>query len=154
MLVLLLLTIASSCKKDDNVGGTAVEKLAGDWHVKVNGGTTYYSLYTFNTADNSNSEMWIQSAGLKAGTTAIGVKGKVGVNVSEQTFSATNVTNIASTSATIPTFSIANGKVITNGTVGPVSKTPADSISFDLIVNGVTYKVEGYHKTGFLEDLP
>lgn len=150
----LMMVFTISCKKDEPVGGTAVQNLSGDWHVKVNATGTYSSLFTYNTAANVPTEMWIQAASIKSGTTALGIKGKVSVNIADQTFSGTNIENIGATKATIPTFNVANGKVVTNGTVGPVSKTPADSISFDLIINGVTYKVEGYHKTGFLEDLP
>src|SRR5690606_37812279 len=101
---------------------------------------------------DSSSEMWVQtSAALSSGGTSIAVKGKVPVDISTQSFSGTNIANIAASKTTIPTFSIANGKVVTNGTIGPASKTPADQILFDLIVNGVTYKIEGYHKTGYLE---
>jgi len=152
IMLLLLVVVTSSCKKDQEIGGTAVQTLSGDWYVRVNNTGAYMALYTFNTSANVATEMWVQSTALKAGTTVIGVKGKVGVDVSNQTFSATNTANIATTSSSIPTFSVANGRVVTNGTTGPVSKTPTDSISFDLIVNGVTYKVEGYHKTGFMLD--
>jgi len=155
-IILSLITVfSSSCKKDVPAGGTAVEKMAGDWYVKVNAGEDYFSLYSFNTAANSSSEMWLQTSGaFSDGTSVIAVKGKVSVDLAGQTFSGTGITNEAATKATIPTFAIANGKVVSNGTIGPASKTPADLISFDLIINGVTYKVEGYHKTGFLEDIP
>jgi len=148
-------TLLLSCKKDVPAGGTAMEKMAGDWYVTVDGEEDYFSLYTFNTSDNSSTQLWIQSNGLRAETGPIGVKGKLSADLNGQRFSGTNVTNISSvTSGTIKTFSVANGKVVTNGTVGPESKTPADLISFDLIIDGHTYKVEGYHKTGFLEDIP
>jgi hypothetical protein len=150
----LLIVFSFSCKKDEPVGGTGVQNLSGDWHVRVNDAGAYSSLYTFNTADNTTTQMWVQATGLRSGTVNIGVKGKVDVNVADQTFSGANIANIGTNKTTLPTFSIANGKVTTNGTVGPVSKTPADAITFDLIINGVTYKVSGYHKTGFMEDLP
>lgn len=150
-----MIVLAAACKKDVPAGGTAVQNMAGDWYVKVNGTGDYYSVLTFNTADNSSTEMWVQtSAAIKSGATVIAVKGKVPVELGGQTFSGSNIANIASTKATIPTFSIANGMIVPNGTIGPNSKTPADLISFDLIVNGVTYKIEGFHKTGYLEDIP
>ena len=155
VVILIVTVFASSCKKDVPAGGTSVQNMAGDWYVKVNNTGNYSQMLTFNTSANSSTEMWLQtSAALKSGTTTIGVKGKVAVELGGQTFSGTNVANIASTKTAIPTFSIANGKVVTNGTVGPESQAPADMISFDLIVNGVTYKIEGYHKTGYLEDIP
>ncbi|WP_052496368.1 lipid-binding protein [Pedobacter lusitanus] len=150
----LLVIFSSSCKKDQEIGGTAVQNLAGDWYVKVNGTGPYIVLSTYNTSANVSTEMWLQSTGLKSGTTALGVKGKVSVDVSSQTFTAANTANVAGTSATIPTFSVANGKVVSNGTVGPGSKTPTDLISLDITINGVSYKVEGFHKTGFQSDLP
>jgi len=155
ILMSLLVVFSFSCKKDDAVGGTNVQNLSGDWYVKVNGAGNYATAYTYNTSDNSSTQMWIQSTGIKSGTKALGVKGKVSVNVTGQTFSGTGITNVnAATSTAIPTFAIANGKIVSNGTVGPQSKTPTDLISFDLIISGVTYKIEGYHKTGFLTDIP
>ena len=155
IVVFIMIVFASSCKKDVPPGGTSVQNMAGDWYVKVNNAGNYSSLLTFNTSANTSTEMWVQtSAALSSGGTAIGVKGKVPVDIGAQTFSGTNITNIATTKTTIPTFSVANGKVVVNGTVGPASNAPADLISFDLIVNGVTYKIEGYHKTGYLEDIP
>jgi len=155
VVVFIIIVFASGCKKDVPAGGTSVQNMAGDWYVKVNNTGSYYAVMTFNTSANSSTEMWVQtSASLKSGTTVIAVKGKVPVEIGAQTFSGTNIANIATTKTTIPTFSIANGKVVTNGTVGPESNAPADLISFDLIVNGITYKIEGYHKTGYLEDIP
>lgn len=164
-----MIVFASACKKDVPAGGTAVQNMAGDWHVKVNDDSGYYvTMYTFNTSDNSSSVMWVQANGLTSNNIhvntdpaegpvrglPIGVKGKVNVDIVNQTFSGSNITNVNTNATNVPTFSIANGKVTTNGTVGPESKSPADQITFDLIVNGVTYKVSGYHRTAYLEDLP
>lgn len=150
-----MIVFASACKKDVPPGGTSVQNMAGDWYVRINGAGTYTALLTFNTSANSSTEMWVQtSASLSSGGTPIGVKGKVPVDITAQTFAGTGIANIAATKTTIPTFSVANGKVVTNGTIGPNSKSPADLISFDLIVNGNTYKIEGFHKTGYLEDIP
>lgn len=155
IIVLIMVVFASACKKDVPAGGTSMEKMAGDWFVTVNGGEDYFVLRTFNTSADVSTEMWLQSStALKSGSTVIAVKGKIPVSINDQSFSGTNIANIAATKTTIPTFGVANGKVVTNGTVGPVSKGATDLITFDLIVNGVTYKIEGYHQTGFLEDLP
>ncbi len=155
IVVFIMIALTSACKKDVPPGGTAVQVMAGDWYVKVNNTGNYFSVLTFNTSDDSSTEMWVQtSAALASGGTSIAVKGKIPVDINTKTFSGTNIVNIAASKTTIPTFSIANGKVVTNGTVGPASNSPADQILFDLIVNGVTYKIEGYHKTGYLEDIP
>lgn len=153
VVIFMMIVFASACKKDVPAGGTAVQNMAGDWYIKVNNTGDYAQVLTFNTSDNSSTEMWLQTpSGLKSGATVIGVKGKISVDLGSQTFSGANIANIASTKTTIPTFSVANGKIVPNGTVGVNSKTPADLITFDLIVNGVTYKIEGFHKTGYLED--
>lgn len=168
LVVLVIAVFISSCKKNVPAGGTAMEKLAGDWFVKVNDKSGFYwTIYTYNTSDNSSVTMWLETTGLTSNNIhvntdpakgpvkglPIGFKGKVSVDVGAQSFSANNVANVNANTA-VTAFSIANGKVISNGTVGPVSNTPADLITFDLIVNGVTYKVSGYHKTGFISDEP
>lgn len=134
-----------------------MQNMAGEWVVRVNDIGKYYTITTYNTSANVSTEMWLQASGLRdslSHTNIPGVKGKVGVEITAQAFSANGATNVASNSATVPTFTVANGKVITNGTTGPVSKTPADSIYFELTVSGATYKVSGFHRTGFMTDEP
>ncbi|HKG07204.1 MAG TPA: lipid-binding protein [Pedobacter sp.] len=156
LLAIILTVFGTSCKKDQEIGGTAVQKMSGDWYVLINGDTEegHFTMYTFNTSDNSSTQIWIQANSLATETGGIGVKGKMNVDLNSMTFSGTNVTNIGSSRVANPTFAVANGKVTTNGTVGPVSNTPTDLISFDLIIGGKTYKIEGYHKTGFVQDVP
>lgn len=150
-----LVTVAmSACKKDPEPGGTAVQDMAGEWHVRVNQTGDFSILNTFNTSDNTPNVMWVQALDLESAGVSIGVKGKTGVDYANKLFSGTGIVNIASTKGDIPTFAIANGKVIPNGTKGPVSKTPTDSIYFELNVQGTVYKVSGFHKTGFMEDVP
>ncbi|MDQ0636844.1 hypothetical protein QF042_000409 [Pedobacter sp. W3I1] len=150
-----LITVAiSACKKDPEPGGTAVQDMAGDWYVKVNEAGAYSTLLTFNTSENTPNVMWVQGTGLKSGATVLAIKGKTGVDYPNKLFSATNIANVSTAAGRPASFSIANGKIIPNGTKGPVSKSPTDSIYFELNVDGAVYKVGGYHKTGFLEDLP
>lgn len=144
----------SSCDKDDDIGGTAVQDMSGDWYVRVNETGEYFALYTFNTSNNDADLMWLQCTGLETESTALGIKGKVSVVYDQKTFSGENIENIAATKSEIPAFAVANGVIIPNGTVGHVSETPTDSIYFELNVNGQSYKVSGFHKTGFMEDLP
>ena len=159
LILLLAVVLASfniSCKKDQEIGGTAMQKMSGDWYVTINGDEEngHFSLFTYNTSDNSSTQMWLHSDRLRDEGVLIAMKGKISADVNGMTFSGTNIANIGLSGTANPTFSIANGKVVTNGTVGPVSNTPTDLISFDLTIGGVTYKIEGYHKTGFVEDLP
>ncbi|MEJ2904910.1 lipid-binding protein [Pedobacter panaciterrae] len=153
MLMVIAAVYATSCKKDVDYGGTVMQKMSGDWHVSVDNSAKRYNLYSFNTADNSAKQFWIQSTGLRAGTKNIAIKGKINVDLGSQTFSVSNVTNVA-VGAPYTSFSISNGRIITNGTVGPGSGTPTDSITFDLNIDGATFKVTGRHKTGFVEDRP
>lgn len=152
--------ILVSCQKDPEPGGTAVEKMAGQWYIRVNGTSKYYSITTYNTSENSSTSMWVQASGLRdsvlnVNSVAIpGIKGKVTVDLPNQTFSANPSTNVASNSATVPSFVIANGKILTNAAKGPVSRTPADSIYFEMTISGKTYKVSGFHRTGFMEEDP
>jgi hypothetical protein len=151
--VLIIFTLAS-CQKDPEPGGTAVEKMAGQWFVKVNNAGNWYAITTYNTSGNVPNEMWLQVTGLAAaGITP--VKGKVAVDLTSQTFSGENISNVfATTSATLPAFSVASGTVISGAATGPVSNAPADSINFNLVINGATFNIAGFHRTGFLEDEP
>lgn len=147
-------TVFFACQKDAEIGGTAVQDMAGDWFVRINGEQEYFPLYTYNTADNAPDLMWVDGEDLALGDVPLGIKGKVSIAYGEKSFSGENISNIAGTSEDIPDFSIADGKIVPNGTKGPVSGTPADSIYFELKVGGQSYKVEGYHRTGFLKDDP
>jgi hypothetical protein len=128
--------------------------MAGDWHVKVNDAGAYSTLYTFNTSENTANQMWVQAGSIKSGAVVLAIKGKTGVDYGNKLFSGVNIANVSTVTGKPATFTIANGKIIPNGTKGPVSKSPTDSIYFELNVGGTVYKVSGYHKTGFLEDLP
>lgn len=147
----------SSCKKKLEVGGTAVQKMSGDWIVLIDDDREEgnFIISTFNTSDNSSTQLWIQANTLTTEADGnFGIKGKINVDLNAMTISGTNIANIGRSAAANPTFNISNGKIVTNGTVGPGSNTPTDLISFDLTVRGKTYKIEGYHQTGFLEDEP
>ena len=143
----------TSCKKNQEPGGTAMQKMSGDWYVNIgNDEETFFALSTFNTSDNSSTQIWIQAGGLSDEGVSIGIKGKINADLASQTFSGSNIPNIGTSAGDNPTFSISNGRIVTNGTEGPGSGTPTDAISFDLNIDGHTYKISGYHQTGFLED--
>ena len=75
--LILLLTALSvsftSCDNETEPGGTAVEKMAGDWWVTAtimqNGneagdsGAGHFRMYTYNTAANVPNEMWLEDGG-------------------------------------------------------------------------------------------
>ncbi len=143
-----------SCKKNDyNAGGTAVQPLANEWWVHFAAGdadypaSQYFNLATYNTAANLPTEMWFDD--MNNGKSFWDVKGKVAVN--GLNFSGANVANQDYTS----TFTVTNGKVITNGAHAPGSKDVTDSIYFQIQFSdepGVTHTVAGYARTRFPED--
>lgn len=154
----LLLLATASCQKDPEITNTAVVNMAGEWFVRINNHPKRWVMTTYNTATDSKTEFWLQTTALRDEdnnpVTNIGVKGKVPIQLNGQTFAGNDITNVAASVTINPKFSVANGKVITNGTVGVASRTPADSIYFEINVNGKVFKVSGFHRTGFLVDEP
>ncbi|MFD0792708.1 lipid-binding protein [Mucilaginibacter litoreus] len=158
-LAALLIPVLSACNKIPEREGTTVEKMAGEWYVRIDDKPKRYIMTTYNTSTNSADEFWVQTSNLRdldvGPNENINIKGKVPVQLSAQTFAGTGLTNIlAATATAIPKFEVANGKVITNGTVGVASRSPADSIYFELKVKGKTFKISGFHRTGFQADEP
>lgn len=150
--MLIGLACFSSCKKDEDQGGTATKTMAGEWflHYSVDGGKTYTSKYyhfsTYNTAANTSSTMWLDD--LK---TFWQMKGKVSIDLANKTFSATDVANTYYDSS----FTITDGKIMDNVAKASGSKTLTDSIYFKATFSdevGTEYILAGYRKTGFLED--
>lgn len=152
-IIVPLAVLFTACQKDEEIGGTAVEVMAGDWFVNYsddNGQSYsdgYYLLSTYNTADNSSTEMWIDDHGLFGP-----FKGRVNVNLSNMTF---NTADSVDNEYMVSRFMIKEGKIIKNGTRGPGSGTPTDSIFLQIEFGnepGVPYHLSGYRKTGFVED--
>lgn len=160
-LILLFATFAfilSSCESDTDPGGTAVEKMAGDWWVTVNVidngqdlgdlfGYGHIMNYTYNTAANSATEMWLDD---RKGFW--NYKLKVNVDYATRTFSTADFTPNTSYESGVK---ITEGKIIENAAKTP-SGMPADSIvymvQFDDDTDGYTYKISGFRRTGFPAD--
>jgi len=151
-IIALFIITLSACEKDEVIGGTAVQDMSGEWWVQFEDGGDYYSIFTFNTSDNSSSQMWLDLSGFWAGANQQ-VKAKVNVNVTDKTFSASNVAN---EDTTYPiTFTVTNGRITTNGTIGPVSNAQTDAITLDVEFSddpGTIYHLNGYHRTKFPGD--
>lgn len=153
ILTLLILSI-SACKKEEPVGGTAVQSLSGEWWVQIDGTGAYYGISTYNTADNSSSQMWLNLTNFWSTSATQTVFGKVNVNVDNKTLSGQNIANAGTYPGGI-TFTVTNGKITPNGTTGPVSKAPTDAITLDVEFSddpGTVYHLKGYHRTKFVED--
>lgn len=152
--MLIGFTALSSCKKEEEVGGTAMQKMAGEWylHLSMDGGKTfgddYYHFSTYNTADNSSSTMWLDDLG-----TFWDIKGKVSVNLADMSFNGTDIVNQKYESK----FTITDGKLLEKAAKAAGSKTVTDSLYFKVKFSddddpNTEYVLAGYRKTGFLED--
>lgn len=159
---ILLMAVAalSSCKKDDETPGTAMKEIAGEWFLRysTNDGVDFDDAYshfsTYNTADNSSTTMWFDDLGtfhaVKGNLQP--VKGKVSVDLTNFTFSATAAPNISKSGQT---FTILEGKMLKGAATAPASGTKTDSLYVRIQFSeepGITYILAGYRKTGFLED--
>ena len=152
--VFALLIALSGCRKDPEVGGTAVQEMAGEWWVQLEGDPgNYYHFSTYNTAANVPTEMWIDDL-----ETFWLMKGKVNVDIANLTFTGANVENVSPDYVgSGETFTIVGGKIIKDGAVGPASKAVTDSIYFQVSfsddpVPGTVYTLSGYRRTRFSED--
>ncbi len=153
------------CEKVTDPGGTAVEKMAGDWWVEyeivdLSTGSSYeeydnypgsghYLIYTFNTAANTDDEMWINDDG-----NFWDFQVKAAVDYADRTFS----THPTDTISVVPGYDISvkiyEGKVLEGAATTP-SGSPADSIFFIAEFEddpGYGYVLKGFRRTGFAAD--
>lgn len=153
-LLLLVFTtsfIIAGCQKDEDIGGTSVEKLAGEWWVRlsVDGqliSQNFFPLLTYNTADNAGNKMWLDDE-----EAIWPFKFKVDVNAANQTFSAASAESLYSNIK----VNLQNGKVLTGVSKGPVSQAVTDSIYFEAEFSddpGTVYQIHGYARTRYVED--
>jgi hypothetical protein len=170
MYILSLLIIGlSACKKEEPIGGTSVQDMSGEWWVQAKDadgkfstflGEDFVKIVTFNTSDNSTSQMWVDLTEFWGTNTPPKqlVQVKANVNTGDKTFSITNGNNVPDNGyKNDPNLKITikNGKVITDGAVGPGSKQKTDAISLDVEFSdepGTIYKLSGYHRTKFPDD--
>lgn len=160
-LILLLTTLSFvliSCDDDTDPGGTAVEKMAGDWWVTVNvidNGQEYADFYgvghilmtTYNTAANLSSEMWLDDQ-----EHFWDFKTKVNVDYAARTFSTNGFVDNTYYASKIR---ITDGKILEGAAKTP-SGMPADSIvyfvEFDDDTDEYLHKISGFRRTGFPAD--
>lgn len=151
----------TACDVETNIepGGTNVEKMAGKWEVTVDAvddaGNVLYEdpygmgtviMYTYNTAANTNTEMWLDDDG-----EFWAFKMKVDVNYANRTFDcATKAYDAKGTGQ----GTVTNGKVL-EGAATNLHGMPNDSIVFDIVFsdddNGLKYRISGQRYTGFYE---
>jgi hypothetical protein len=171
ILLFASLTFAlAGCERETEPGGTAVEKMAGDWWVTVDmveNGTVvakdlvgHIQMSTYNTAANLPTEMFVDDL-----ANFWDYKGKVKADAGLLTFgSEDEVTNLSYEDSK---FKITNGKILLNQALSP-SELPVDSIVFEVSFNddgyyddndeyvaapyAYTYRVSGFRRTGFADD--
>jgi hypothetical protein len=152
----------SACQEEFEPGGTAVEEMAGTWTVLYNHST--YGIdpfgvgkgqaYTYNTSDNSSTEMWLADLG-----NFWEYKVKVPIDMNNLTFGTTDTLINAIDGYDIKVL-VRNGKIIPEA-ANPPSGTPIDSIYFEIWfedlagatgIESDTLFVSGYRYSGWPED--
>lgn len=155
--------LLSSCEKDE-IGSTATKALAGEWYVTVDGvdangavlyedvfGLGHTMLYTYNTAANIPTEMYVDDAG-----NFWEYKVKVKSDINALAF---HTEGAAANEAYDCDVTIESGKVLPGAATTPHG-TPADSIVFYVAFSDddnipAAYsklKVAGYRYTGLVQD--
>ena len=148
LLIMMFVTLTSCDEVEDaDIGGTKVEAMAGDWFVQLDGKGSYYHIYTYNTAADNGTEMWINDGGHFWEFVA-----KTPVDVNAMTFGGNQLAS--DYDGYKITVNITNGK-ITKGNIITPAGNPTDGISFDIEFSddpGSIYKLSGYKRTAFPAD--
>jgi hypothetical protein len=156
------------CEKVTDPGGTALEKMAGDWWVQnevvdLTTGASYeeydnygdaygvgnFLIYTFNTAANTNDEMWINDDG-----NFWDFQVKAAVDYANMTFTSHPTDTISVVPGYDISVKIYEGKILQGAATTP-SGMPADSIFFIAEFEddpGFGYVFKGFRRTGFAAD--
>ena len=158
-----LITSFTSCEDDFEPGQTAVEEVSGRWNVLYNHsvygedafGVGKTEILTYNTADNSSSEIWLSDEGH-----FWDYKVRIPVDLQSLSFG-TEDTVINAVDGYEIKILVRNGKILENAATPP-SGLPVDSIYFELWFEDLeqygtgipndTLFVSGYRYTGWEED--
>lgn len=162
VIVCFFLAFTASCEtyKDYEMEYSSIYPLCGEWLVRYvntsvtpNDTSSQLVLSTFNTADNSTTQMWIRSS--STSTTYLGrFDGKINCTVEGKSFSGENVQNTYFTVAPVQTFSITDGIIVTDG-YDTKTGGKSDKITFtmtDTRKTGKVYTVIGFRRTRWLAD--
>ena len=148
----------TSCEKDVDAGGTAVQKMAGDWWVTleliedgVNYGDDYglgpFLMYTYNTAANKSTEMWLEDD-----HNFWAYKIKVDVQYDKRAFSTAGFVDNDFYESQVK---ISDG-IIMEGAAKTPSGMPADSIRYTIQFDdddpNIHYIISGFRRSGFPAD--
>jgi hypothetical protein len=154
----ILALILAGCESETVPCGTAVEKMTGDWWITVDViegdeihedglGVGHILMYTYNTAANLPTEMWLDDA-----SHFWEYKLKVRVDYANRTF---YTPDFEANQTYESKVKVTDGKVVKEGTKSP-SGQPADyieyKIQFDDDPGEGIYFVKGFRRTGFPAD--
>lgn len=147
---------------------SVVWPLSGEWYVTYTFddgsgviddyyGLGYTKLFTYNTANNDPSKLWVSDGGNidvdHANFWSYCVKADC--NVGAKSFSGTDLVSTADAGGLYDIkVNVTNGKVIVGGATSP-SGVKCDSIYFEVEFEddpGTIYNCAGNRRTGFLED--
>ncbi len=155
--IILSLFVAVSfvaCDKggEPDPGATKLVMMAGDWYVQASiDGTLlsddYYLISTYNGSADDGTEIWIDDL-----HNFWDFKVKSPVNSTAMTFSGDGLTSVVEDYNIQVTIS--NGAIVKNGATSTGGNT-VDGISLDAEFSddpGTIYHLEGYKRTGLLED--
>lgn len=145
-LIVIALGSITACKRTlPDFGHTAVEKMANNWWVTVDGSAGHYYFATYNASSNSADSLWIDDI-----NATIGLKALTVANYAKLTFSATLSPNQDQSDS----VSVFNGKVITLGGHSK-SGVATDSLYLQVVFSddpGDTTTIAGTARTGLIED--
>ena len=151
---------ACDVETDEEPGGTNIQNMCGNWEVMwyavdANGEVldewTDGTIYTFNKADNSTTQMWIDDQ-----NTYLKFKFLVNIDLGAMTFNAESVDYKDNGTSTAY---VRNGKILL-GKAKNLHGMPTDSIVFEIGLSEDTYpsrygfdhyRVEGVKYSGFTE---
>lgn len=144
----LLVLGVSSCAKEE-IGGTAVQDMCGEWYVAIdyvdesgNVLESYgsgYPLYTYNTNANIATEMYIEDGYFYP------FRLIVNVDYVNKTFGGSDLEDDY---AGQPPMSVIKGSIVKDGTKSDAGYI-ADSIEFTIVdADGDAYWYHGYRRTG------
>lgn len=168
-IVCFFLVFAAGCEtyKDYEIEYSPIYPLSGEWLVRFNDTSVspatsgLFVMSTFNTADNSKTQMWIRvtSTSATAGNVAYTGRfdGKIDCDVAGKTFSGSNISNTYYTTAAVPTtqtFTITGGTIETDG-YDTATGGKSDKITFTMTDSrkpGRTFTVTGFRRTRWSDD--
>lgn len=155
---------ACNTENDDfDIEYSAIHPIGGQYRISITDETGQNievpsTVYCFisNTASESKTECWLRIGSYNTSPTAVySINGKLSCNLSDLSFSGTDVINLAgNVSSSDETFTVTDGKIELQAATAP-SETRADKISFTFTRTnfpGKTFHVTGFRYTGWPED--